>query len=67
MDGGGGWVGHDGSFAGHQGVAMHHPAAETTVVVLTNTDDIVSRGAASHLAWHLMAEAITEVIPHGLS
>ena len=46
---------------------MHHPAAETTVVVLTNTDDIVSRGAASHLAWHLMAEAITEVIPHGLS
>ena len=34
-----GWLGHNGSLPGYQTVAVHLPAGNTTLVVLTNTDD----------------------------
>ena len=34
----GGWIGHNGSLPGYQTVAVYLPAAQTTLVILINTD-----------------------------
>lgn len=34
----GGWIGHNGSLPGYQTVAVYLPAAQTTMVILINTD-----------------------------
>ena len=57
-----GWIGHDGSMPGYQGVAVHNTAANTSMVILINTDDAVSQGMELYMPYHLIAKAITDVI-----
>ena len=54
----GGWTGHNGSLPGYQTVAAYLPEQQTTLVILTNTDDAYQGGEPSTV----LANAITKII-----
>jgi D-alanyl-D-alanine carboxypeptidase len=54
----GGWTGHNGSLPGYQTVAVYLPQQQTTMVILTNTDDAYHGGEPSTM----LANAITKII-----
>ncbi|MEU3978821.1 serine hydrolase domain-containing protein [Streptomyces sp. NPDC026672] len=53
-----GWIGHNGSLPGYESLTVYLPAAETTLVVLLNTD-ISHRGAEPST---VLGEAITKIV-----
>ncbi|MGW4890956.1 serine hydrolase domain-containing protein [Kitasatospora sp. NPDC004240] len=53
-----GWVGHNGSLPGYQTVAVYLPAAQATLVIISNTD-IAYQGSEPST---LLARAITEIV-----
>ena len=59
-----GWIGHNGGIPGYQSLTIHLPSADTSVVILLNTDipASVDGGRTVNDPNNLMGDAITSVL-----
>ncbi|HEY5117174.1 MAG TPA: serine hydrolase domain-containing protein, partial [Nakamurella sp.] len=57
-----GWVGHSGFLPGYQSLTVYNAAADTTMVVLVNTDIIAAQGTKAYYPPDLIAKEIAEIM-----